>query len=88
MYRESEAEMMAMVEEQPSGVAANEKSCTDDDETTTVDMGSKQSANDEDDNEENDQDIIRHILTDGRYEITSEDHSTLESIVMNDTASQ
>ena len=73
-----------MVEGQQSGVAANEMNCTDNDETTSTDMQSKQSAHDEDDNEENDQEIIRSILTGGRYEITPEEYSTLESIATND----
>ena len=86
LCRAAEAEMTVMVEEQQSVVAAKEMSCTDNDETISVDMASKQSAQDEDDNEENDQEIIRSILTDGNYEISPEDHSILESIVTSDAA--
>ena len=44
------------------------------DETTTSDMPSPHE-------EEKDQIILTSILTDGRYDITSDDHSVLESIV-------
>ena len=70
-----------MIEEQ-------QLSCTNEG-LTTEDETSKPPTSDRDDEEENDQEIIRSILSDGHYEISSEDRSILESVVANlDTVSQ